>query len=95
MGCARPLYGAPYLLSLARADMPESSRDGVVGEPGLIDLAGTIQGQQRVAYHVRQCVEIGVGKTSFALQGDAGALVGRAEKCKIARCNPLGIGKNK
>jgi hypothetical protein len=37
--------GAVDSASLARADVPECFRDGVICEPGLVDLAGTIQGQ--------------------------------------------------
>jgi hypothetical protein len=55
-------------LSLARADVPKF-RYGVIGELGLIDLSGAIKGKQGIAHDVRQSIEIGVGKTSLALQG--------------------------
>ena len=74
--------------------MPECFRDRVIGEPGLIDLSGAIKGKQGIAHDVRQSVEIGVGKTSLALQGNTGALVSRAKKRKTARSKPIGIAKN-
>ena len=74
--------------------MPECFRYGVIGEPRLIDLSGAIKGKQRIAHDVRQSIEIGVGKTSLALQGNTGALIGRAKKRKTARSKPIGIAKN-
>jgi hypothetical protein len=62
--------------------VPECFRYGVIGEPGLIYLSSAIKGKQGITHDVRQSVEIGVGKTSLALQGSAGALIGRAEKLR-------------
>lgn len=70
-------------LPLVRADVPERSRDGVIAEPGRIDLPRPIKRKERVGYDVYQGVEIFIGETSLALQDLACALVGGTEKCQI------------
>lgn len=71
-------------LTLARAEVPECFRDGVIAEPRFIDLPRPIKGKKGGGHNIRQGIEIGVGKCSLALQGFAGLLVSRAKKRKTA-----------
>lgn len=84
----------PIPLTLARAEVPECFRDGVIAEPSLIKLPRPIKGKKGVGHNICQGIEIGIGKCSLALQGFAGPLVSRANKRKTARSKPFAIAKN-